>query len=44
MLYCALCVCVVSDLGYFSQDNTGGCGIRCFLLVTQCVWKRPVLG
>lgn len=23
MLYCALCVHVVSDLGYFSQDNSG---------------------
>lgn len=23
MLYCALCVHVISDLGYFSQDNSG---------------------
>lgn len=22
MLYCALCVHVISDLGYFSQDNS----------------------
>lgn len=23
MLYCGLCVHVISDLGYFSQDNPG---------------------